>query len=246
MTSSHKVAISVGRIEQIRILLKRIKLDAFRLDSKKSFEMYFFALCEEALTHTSAKVSINHERLEFLGDAVLRLAASEFIERCFPNMKVGDRSALRAHLVSDDWLADVGAKIRIDEFIRVGSKAAGDPNAAATINAEAVEALIGALYDYYLCTEPIHIWLTSFWEKTSAEVLKDPHRKNSKSALQELSHRRGFGLPNYKSQENSRKHGDGRRFISEVFLDRKLVGKGWGRSRQDAEKEAAKNALESL
>ena len=58
---------------------------------------------EHALTHTSAGRAYNHEQLEFLGDAVLRLAASEFLEDSQPQLTVGERSRLRAQLVSDRW-----------------------------------------------------------------------------------------------------------------------------------------------
>ena len=54
-----------------------------------------------ALTHTSAGLAVNHEELEFLGDAVLRLACTEFLEEHNPTLSVGDRSAIRAQLVSD-------------------------------------------------------------------------------------------------------------------------------------------------
>ena len=66
---------------------------------------------DEALTHTSAGLSLNHEKLEFLGDAVLRLAASEFLEQHYPNLSVGQSSALRAQLVSDRWLGELGQAI---------------------------------------------------------------------------------------------------------------------------------------
>ena len=72
-------------------------------------------LINESLTHTSARQKINHERLEFLGDAVLRLAASEYIEKFYPKMAVGQRSFLRSQLVSDDWLGKLGGKININD-----------------------------------------------------------------------------------------------------------------------------------
>ena len=68
---------------------------------------------DEALTHTSAGLCLNHEKLEFLGDAVLRLAASEFLEQHYPNLSVGQSSALRAQLVSDRWLGELLSLIHI-------------------------------------------------------------------------------------------------------------------------------------
>ena len=62
-----------------------------------------------------------------------------------------------------------------------------DQSAKATIQAEATEALIGALYESLTILDPIENWLTPFWEDKSKEVLADPHKQNYKSALQEWS-----------------------------------------------------------
>jgi len=200
----------------------------------------------EALTHTSAQFEYNHEKLEFLGDAVLRLAASEFIEQKFPNMNVGERSALRSQLVSDRWLTKVGKSIKIEEIFVIGPKASGDSSALSTLQAEATEALIGAIYKNYKDLTQIHNWLTPYWEEESIKVLNDPHRKNSKSALQEWSQSRGFKLPKYEIRELSQKHGDPKRFLCKVHLNGEIIGKGWGRSRKDAEKQGANFALKSI
>ena len=74
---------------------------------------------DEALTHTSTGLARHHEQLEFLGDAVLRLAASDFIESEHPQMPVGERSALRAQLVSDRWLAEFGESIGIESLLKL-------------------------------------------------------------------------------------------------------------------------------
>ena len=95
---------------------------------------------DEALTHTSTGLARHHEQLEFLGDAVLRLAASDFIESEHPQMPVGERSALRAQLVSDRWLAKLGSKIDIEALLKLGSKASGDTAARTTLRAEHCEA----------------------------------------------------------------------------------------------------------
>ena len=205
-----------------------------------------FALLNEALTHTSAGLTIHHERLEFLGDAVLRLAASEFIEQHYPQLPVGERSALRAQLVSDRWLAQLGEQIGIDTVLVVGAKTKGDTAGQATLRAEASEALIGALYQSWNDLKPVHTWLTPHWERTSAAVLADPHKGNAKSALQEWSQARKLGLPSYSSHETSQKHGDPRRFHCRVILKGDLLAEGWGGSRREAEQKAAQVALQRL
>ena len=204
------------------------------------------ALVDEALTHTSTGRHINHERLEFLGDAVLRLAASEYIEQHHPQLPVGERSALRAQLVSDRWLAVLGDSIGIEAVQTLGAKARGDDAGRATLRAEATEALIGALYQGWESIEPVHSWLTPHWQQTSAAVLADPHKGNAKSALQEWSQAHKLGLPTYCSDEQSQRHGDPKRFHCQVELQGKTLAEGWGGSRRDAEQRAAQAALQSV
>ena len=128
---------------------------------------------DEALTHTSTGLARHHEQLEFLGDAVLRLAASDFIESEHPQMPVGERSALRAQLVSDRWLAELGSNIGIEALIKLGAKARGDEAARATLRAEHCEALIGAIYKISGQVLTVQTWLTTYWQETSRDVLAD-------------------------------------------------------------------------
>ena len=204
-------------------------------------------LMDEALTHISAGQGKNFERLEFLGDAVLRLAATEFIDHHHPNLPVGDCSSLRAQLVSDRWLTQLGEKLQIDTFLVLGPKALGDAAARATLHADATEALIGAIYsgsDNDMA--PIHQWLTPHWQQTTANVLAKPHLFNCKSILQEWSQAEGLGLPNYITTEQNCRHGDPERFKSHVQVGTRLSADGFGRSRKDAEQNAAAEAVQSL
>ena len=201
---------------------------------------------DEALTHSSAHQTRNYEKLEFLGDAVLRLVASEFIEQNFPAMEVGLRSMLRAHLVSDRWLTKIGRSINIEEVLVIGSKAVGDRFAKNTLNAESTEALIGAIYQYWNSLDAVHNWLEPYWLKESQLFLANPDDFNSKSALQEWCQGRGFDKPNYKSEEKNLNHGSPQRFFCEVYINNQNFGSGWGQSKRDSEQEAARKALQRL
>ncbi len=211
---------------------------------------------DEALTHTSAREPRNHERLEFLGDAVLRLAAAEFLERHHRPLTVGQRSALRAQLVSDRWLADLGERCDLEQVWRIGAIAAGDRAGRATVRAELSEALIGAIYVAWGGAQggllAVEQWLTPHWQLTSQELLDDPDRHNWKSALQEWSQGRGLGLPRYATEQVSSSHGDPRRFCCTVSLQVQPGGaaaesrQGWGASRRAAEQDAARQLLAAL
>jgi ribonuclease III len=202
---------------------------------------------EEALSHTSAGLARNHERLEFLGDAVLRLAAAEFLQRHFPNLSVGRCSALRAQLVSDRWLAELGEHCKIESVLHLGPMASGDRAGRATVRAECCEALLGALYEAWGAgqggLEPVHRWLSPHWQSSSSELLADPDLHNWKSALQEWTQAAGLGLPHYDCQERSQVHADPRRFHCSVTIAGQASHTGWGPSRRGAEQEAARAAL---
>ena len=203
-----------------------------------------------ALTHTSAGLEVNHEELEFLGDAVLRLACAEFLEQNHPNLSVGERSAFRAQLVSDRWLAELAAELQLDGLIKQGSATAADTTARATVRAECCEALVGAVYLAWGGADgglhAVRQWLDPQWQRSCLELASDPHRHNWKSALQELTQAQQAGLPSYATTEENSNHGDQRRFRSVVSVNAKEQGCGWGPSRRLAEQEAAREALEQL
>ena len=238
--------ISTQRVEELISFLKSLNLDTKYQEEFTNKKIINISYINESLTHSSANSDVNYEKLEFLGDAVLRLIASDFIKKKFPHMEVGERSELRSHLVSDEWLAHVGKEINIKSVLFIGQKSLKDKSAHLTIQAEATEALIGALYESLNILDPIKNWLVPFWEGKSKEVLADPHRKNYKSALQEWSQSQGFSIPSYKTTEFDKKHDNPKRFFSTVYIKDKSIAEGWGKSMKQAEKDAANNALKYI
>ncbi len=235
--------ISIQRVEEIINFLKGLNLDPKYQKEFTKEKIENILYINESLTHSSANNEINYENLEFLGDAVLRLIASDFIKNKYPYMQVGERSELRSHLVSDQWLAEVGKKINIKSVLLIGKKSIRDNSAKATIQAEATEALIGALYESLSILDPIKSWLIPFWNEKSKEILADPHKKNYKSALQELTQSEGLSIPIYKTIEVDKKHDNPKRFFCTVFIKNLSIAEGWGKSIKQAEKDAAKIAL---
>ena len=217
-----------------------------RLDAEIPINPQLLAQVDQALTHVSTGRARNLERLEFLGDAVLRLAATEFIDRHHTDLAVGACSNLRAQLVSDRWLSDVGAALAIETHLLLGRHAQGDRFAQSRLRADATEALIGALYTSLGDLEAIHRWLTPHWRATAQAVLATPHQFNGKTALQEWSQGQGLGLPRYTTEECSRQHGDPERFRCRVSVQNKKLAEAKGRSRKEAEQNAASAALQTL
>ena len=217
-----------------------------RLDAQIPIEPKLLALVDQALTHVSSGKARNLERLEFLGDAVLRLAATEFIDRHYADLAVGACSNLRAQLVSDRWLADVGAALCIEQHLLLGRHAQGDRSAESRLRADATEALIGSLYSALGNVEAIHRWLAPHWCATAQAVLTTPNQFNGKTTLQEWSQGQGLGLPHYATEECSRQHGDPERFCCQVSIQDRNLAEAKGRSRKEAEQNAASAALQVL
>ena len=235
------------RIEQIINFLNLLDIKSERfIDIINSKNTIIINTFNEALTHSSSKKKINYEKLEFFGDAVLRLSASDFIERTYKHISVGIRSELRSHIVSDEWLTQLGKKISIEKVIIKGPKAINDKNSKNTIIAEATEALIGAIYKSCNSIKEVNLWLDNFWKKDSESFLKAPYKFNAKSSLQEWCQSQGFNLPVYKINEVSQNHGDPNRFSCEIFINGTKQASCYGQSHKKAEKNAASILIEKI
>ena len=104
--------VNVKRIDQITTFLKSLNIKSKRFSEIiRTQNISVIQEFNQAFIHSSEDKVVNYEKLEFFGDAVLRLAASEFIEKKYPQMSVGERSELRAQIVSDEWLTKLGEKL---------------------------------------------------------------------------------------------------------------------------------------
>ncbi|WP_419811249.1 ribonuclease III [Bacterioplanoides sp.] len=154
------------------------------------------SLVELALTHRSKGVQ-NNERLEFLGDSILSLVISEDLYQRFPEAKEGKLSRLRAKIVRGKTLAEVAKEFNLGDFLLLGSgelKSGGHKRDS--ILADAVEALIGAIYldaGIDVARERVLAWFASRLDNLSLEdPIKDP-----KTQLQEIQQAAGSRLPKY-------------------------------------------------
>ncbi len=239
--------ISRKRINQIITFLNSLQIRSERFSKIISIEnISIVQIFNQALTHSSDDKIINYEKLEFFGDAVLRLAASNFIEKKYPQMSVGERSELRAQIVSDEWLTKLGKKIGIEQVIIKGPKAIGDENSKNTIIGEATEALIGALYKCFNSIQEVNLWLDDVWEKDSEKLLRAPYKFKSKSVLQEWCQSKGYDLPVYKISDVSKKNGDLKRFSCDIFIKNQKESSAFGKSHKQAEKNAARVLIEKF
>ena len=235
------------RINQIITFLKSLEIRSERFSEiLRTENISLIRNFNQALIHSSDDQIINYEKLEFFGDAVLRLAASNFIEGKYPQMSVGERSELRAQIVSDEWLTKFGKKIGIEKLIIQGPKALHDENSKNTIIGEATEALIGALYKCFNSIQEVNLWLDDIWEEESEIFLKAPYKFKSKTVLQEWCQSKGFNLPVYKIIEVSKKNGDPKRFCCDILIQGLKESSAFGKSHKQAETNAARDLIEKF
>lgn len=203
-------------------------------------------LLDLALTHPSISTQANYEQLEFVGDAVVRIAASELLFEIYPDAAVGDFAAIRSVLVSDRILAQLALVYGLERYLLVSSSAASDKAGEPSRLADAFEAVLGALYLSTHTLELVRPWLDPHLQRLAAEIALDPARQNYKDALQEWTQAHYKLLPEYRLKETSIAHNDAHRFTAEVWLQDRQLGEGTGRSKKAAEQAAAKQAFLQL
>ncbi|HXF36817.1 MAG TPA: ribonuclease III [Actinomycetota bacterium] len=206
------------------------------------------AVREAALTHRSYAfergLAVTNERLEFLGDAVLGLVVTDLAYRRFPDLTEGDLAKLRAAIVNMSALADVARGLGLGELLLLGKgeeqSGGRDKN---SILADALEAVLGAVYlDRGLPTASGLIERL-FWPRMVAYVRGEGER-DYKTILQELASQDFRALPEYRLEERGPDHQ--KEFTATVFLGGERYGTGRGRSKKEAEQEAAREAFERL
>lgn len=203
-------------------------------------------LLDLALTHPTASPEANYERLEFVGDAVIKLTTAEFLYEQYPNFSEGDLSAVRSILVSDRILAEFASRYGLERYLLLGSSAQGDKVGQETRLASAFEAVLAALYLSTHNLSLIRPWLDSHLKQMAEIIYLDPTLKNYKGALQSLTQSRYKILPEYRVTEIGQAYGDMERFEAEVWLQGQFLGRGKGQSKKAAEQAAAQIAFSAL
>jgi ribonuclease-3 len=199
-------------------------------------------LLDLALTHPTVSESANYEQLEFVGDAVVRLVAAVVLWEHYPDCSVGDFAAIRSVLVSDRILAKLAREYGLELYLLVAGSATADKNGQESRLADSFEAVLGALYLSTNNIDLVRPWLEPHFQQLTKEIRLDPARLNYKAALQEWTQAQFKILPEYRVSEIHQPQYTQERFLAEVWLHEKMLGKGKGRSIKAAEQAAAKVA----
>ncbi len=186
----------------------------------------------------------SNERLEFLGDAVLQLVVSEHLFKEFPNEPEGELTNYRASIVNAKTLSLVSGELGLGEYLLLskGEEASGGRNRPYLL-ANTFEALLGVIY-LDLGLEAARKFVHAQIIPQLSNIIEQELYKDFKSKLQELAQEKLSLTPIYKVvSEHGPDHA--KHFTVGVYLGDKEVGRGSGNSKQVAEQESAKAALES-
>jgi ribonuclease-3 len=189
--------------------------------------------------------NINNERLEFLGDAVLGSVAAALLYERLAGKPEGDLAKVKSVIVSEDILSGIARELQIDTLLILGR---GEENSGGrtkkAILADALEAFIGAIYldSGY---KAVFSFISRFLETEISRVLENGSHQDHKSLLQEFCQMAYRNYPVYSLVNRSGPEHD-RIFWIEVKVNGNVYGPGIGRSKKNAEQEAARMALEAL
>jgi len=217
------------------------------LESKIGFVFNNKDLLLTALTHRSylnenPKWHLDHnERMEFLGDAVLELVVTEYLFKNYPNPE-GEMTNWRAALVNAVILSKITGEFDLNDYVLLSRGEAKDTGRARQyILANAIEALIGAIYldQGY---EPCEKFIARFVLKELPMIIEKRLYRDAKSSFQEMAQDKVGITPTYEViKEWGPDHA--RNFQVGVFLEKEMAGQGQGPSKQEAQQQAAEDAL---
>lgn len=216
-------------------------IDLPKFNKQKLFEQVFI---HRSYINESVENISSNERLEFLGDSILSFVVSSYIYNKYPDLKEGELTNLRSALTNTEILAifaeklDLGTRLKLSK----GEEESGGRNNK-TILANTFEALIGGIYIDQGIDEASKFIAQNIFP--SIDLIMPQELKDAKSKLQELLQAKYKVSPIYKIiKEEGPDHM--KKYSIGVYLRERLLAQGEGKSKQEAEKQAAKNALKSL
>ncbi len=184
----------------------------------------------------------HNERLEFLGDAVLELVTTHYLYEKYPDKNEGDLTSIRSALVNAQTCAEVSKKISVNDFLLLSRGEAKDTGRARQyILANALEAIIGAIYvdqGYDAASN----FITKYITPMTDQIVKEELWVDAKSKFQEKAQDIVGVTPSYKTTKEVGPDHD-KKFTVGVFINDEMITEGEGDSKQDAEQDAARQAL---
>ena len=204
-------------------------------------------LLKIALTHKSYLDEnpdlTSNQRYEFFGDTILDFDLTEYLFKHFPDLDEGRLTKIRSSAVNQTNLVKLGKEINIGSFMFLSKaeNSTGGRNKSSIIE-DAVEALIAALYFDGGLTA-VNGFVSKYIYPSIKELSENPGQKDYKTRLQEYYAKVGKKV-NYMDSSTGPDHD--KKFQTQVFLDKEIIGVGEGKSKKSSQQEAAKQALEKI
>ena len=219
-----------------------------KIEESIEYEFKNKALLKNALTHTSYAYEHeieSNEKLEFLGDSILEFISSKYIYNNYSNLKEGEMTKVRAEVVCEQSLYEVAKRHHFSDFLYLGkSEYLSHGNMKPAILADSVEAVIAAIYFDGGLKEAEKFIIANLKDKIEKST-KNVGMKDHKTVLQEKLQENGSVDIKYEVvREIGPDHN--KTFFVEVSCNGKLLANGKGKTKKQAEMEAAKKALEEM
>lgn len=223
-------------------------MELSKLEKEIEYEFKNKELLKTALTHTSYAYENNvesNEKLEFLGDSILEFLSSKYIYSHYPHLKEGEMTKVRAEVVCEDSLCVVAQKHHFSDFLYLGkSETLSHGNTKPAILADSVEAVIAAIY-FDSGLEEAEKFIIKNLANAIEISSKNVGMKDHKTVLQEKLQENGSVHINYEVKKTSGPDHD-KTFFVEVYCNGKALATGEGKTKKQAEMQAAEKALEKL
>lgn len=216
------------------------------LENKLGYTFKNKKLLENALTHKSFLVKDkgcpNNERLEFLGDSVLGFAVAQYLYKNYPSLPEGELTKIRSTVVCEQSLFQVALRIELGKYIYIGrGEEVTGGRERPSILSDALEALFAAIYLDSDINNVVEL-ITGLLKPDIEKAVNDRDGKDYKTLFQEIVQRDGKKAPEYEIiKEEGPDHA--KIFTAVAILEGKVVGTGVGKTKKEAEKKAARNAL---
>jgi len=219
------------------------------LQTQLGYDFKRSALLRQAVTHSSfvheqaLGPDESNERLEFLGDAVLELCVSDFLYHRFSKLSEGELTQRRASLVCESTLADIARSLKLGSYLLLGQGEAREKGREKdSILSDALESIFGAIFlDGGL--DAVRNVIMRLFAPIAEKSTKQ--QKDAKTSLQEYLQKNSRQTAVYKTVDEAGP-AHKKQFTAEVFHKNKSLGKGTGRSKKEAEQNAAKEALAKI
>ncbi len=209
----------------------------------KNIELYENAFLHSSYTHETPWDDVSYDRLEFLGDSVLGKIVAEYLYKNFPEYGEGDMTLLKHHFVNKEYLAKVGRKLKLEELMFLGQGEKIE-ELSDSVFEDVFESLVGAIY-LDLGHDVVSGWLDKLILSNISSV-KPIDTKDSKTRLQEMLQSDKRKSVKYKTDEGKRKEDNTLIFTAQAIFEDTTIGEGSGTSKKEAEKDAAKDAIDRM